>query len=194
MLSKYVKVLAIMLILLPFTPAAADSLWVATSPGSMFTDIKAKQVGDLITILISEGTSSSVTASKKFDKSLEHSNSGGVGTLLKMIPDMGFTSEQEGSTTGQSAVSTSLTANVTAKVTKVLPNGNLEIQAQRTIYTNEEKQEITVTGIVRPQDISADNTVSSTYLSDVTIKQTGKGAIGDRQKEGIISKIVRYLF
>ncbi|MEN6372147.1 MAG: flagellar basal body L-ring protein FlgH [Armatimonadota bacterium] len=194
MLSKYIKAFTIILILITIASASADSLWVTTSPGSMFTDMKAKQVGDLLTVLISEGSSSSVSASKDYGKSLDHSNGAGAGPLLNLLPDMSFSSKQTGSSTGKSSVSTSLVANVTAKVTKVLSNGNLEIQAQRTIITNEEKQEITLTGIVRPQDISSDNTVSSTYLSDVTIKQTGKGAIGDRQKEGVISKIVKYLF
>lgn len=194
MLSSYVKALAVMLILLSITSVSADSLWVMTSPCSMFTDIKAKQVGDLVTVLISEGSSSIVKASKGFDKSLEHSNTSGIGPLLKLIPDLGFSSEQAGSTSGQSSVSTSLTANVTAKVVKVLDNGNLVIEAQRTVVTNEEKQEITLTGTVRPQDIEADNTVLSTYLSDVSIKQTGKGAVGDRQKEGIISKVIKYIF
>lgn len=194
MLYNLVKVSICFLILISITPAAADSLWMPASTGSMFTDIKAKQVGDLVTVLISEGTSSSVKASKGFDKTVDHSNNAGAGPFLKLIPELGFSSSQAGSSNGQSSVSTSLVAKVTAKVTKVLENGNLEIEAQRTVITNEEKQEITLTGVVRPHDIETDNTVLSAYLSDVTIKQTGKGAIGDRQKEGVITKIIKYIF
>lgn len=194
MLFNIIKLIVCILILVNLTPVGADTLWMPASTGSMFTDIKAKQVGDLVTVLISEGTSSSVKASKDFDKSVDHSNGAGIGPFLKLIPELEFSSAQNGSSSGQSSVSTSLVAKVTAKVTKVLENGNLEIEAQRTVITNGEKQEITLTGIVRPQDIEADNTVYSVYLSDVTIKQTGKGAIGDRQKEGIITKIIKYIF
>jgi flagellar L-ring protein precursor FlgH len=160
----------------------------------MFTDLKAKMVGDLVTVIISEGTSSQMQASTDLDKKLDHAGSAGVGPFLKLVPELGFNSGQTSSASGTTTISNKLVAKVTAKVIKVLPNGNLEIQAQRTLITNKEKQEITLTGVLRQQDIEADNTVLSTFISDVEIKCTGKGAIGDRQKEGVISKIIRYIF
>lgn len=192
-MSKHVKLFTVILILLASAPLFAVSLWTPTST-SMVTDAKARQSGDLVTVVIVEGTSSSQKASTDFDKSVDHSNSAGVGPLLTLLPELKAKSGQKGSASGQTTLSNQLVAKVTATVTKVLPNGNMEIQAQRTLQTNGETQEITLTGVIRPQDVGTDNTILSTFISDMAVKCTGKGAIGDRQKEGLISKIVKYLF
>lgn len=193
MLFRYIQVFTIILILITLTSAFADSLWVSTS-GSLFTDLKARKVGDLVTVLVSESSASTLTAGSDFDKSVEHSSDAGIGPFLKLIPEIGFSSEQSGKASGQSTMSSRLLAKVTATVTNVLPNGVLEIQAERTLITNNEKQEITLTGRVRPEDIEADNTLLSTYLADVEIKCTGKGAVADRQKEGVITKLIKFIF
>jgi flagellar L-ring protein precursor FlgH len=190
---KIVIVITTIIILATIIPATADSLWTPAST-NMFTDLRARHVGDLLTVVISEGTASSLSASSGFDKNVEHSNTGGVGPFLKLLPEIGFNSGQKGSANGSSTMTSKLTANVTAKVTKVLPNGNLEIEAQRTLVTNADKQEITLTGTVRPEDIGSDNTVLSTYVADVVVKCTGKGPAGDRQKEGVITKLIKYIF
>jgi len=193
MLYRYAGAFAVFLILLPTMPSPAESLWAAKSD-SMFTDVKAKRVGDLVTIVIAEASSSSLKASTGYDKSLDHSNKAGIGPFLKLVPELGFSSSQKGAASGETTMTSKLVAKVTAKVTKVLENGNLEVQAERTVVTNDEKQDITLTGVVRPEDIGTDNTVLSSSLSDVQIKCTGKGPIGNRQKEGIISKILRFIF
>lgn len=193
MLFRYIQVFTIILILITLSSAFADSLWVSTS-GSLFTDLKARKVGDLVTVLVSESSASTLTAGSDFDKSVEHSSDAGIGPFLKLIPEIGFSSEQSGKASGQSTMSSRLLAKVTATVTNVLPNGVLEIQAERTLITNNEKQEITLTGRVRPEDIEADNTLLSTYLADVEIKCTGKGAVADRQKEGVITKLIKFIF
>ena len=193
MLFRFAQVFTVLLILATVSSVSADSLWKPTS-GSLFTDLKARQVGDLVTVLISESSASTLKAGSDFNKSVEHSNNAGIGPFLKLIPEIGFSSEQSGKAGGQSTMSNQLVAKVTASVTQVLTNGVLEIQAQRTLVTNGEKQEITLTGHVRPEDIEADNTLLSTYLADVQINFTGKGAIADRQKEGVITKLIRFIF
>jgi flagellar L-ring protein precursor FlgH len=184
---------AAILILLCGLPLLADSLWAPTSNG-LFADVKARQVGDLVTIIVVEEASSSLTATSDFDKSLQHSSQAGVGPLLSLVPEFSFSSSQKGASGGATTMTSKLDAKLTAAVTKVLPNGNLEIKGQRAMITNREKQEMTLTGTVRPQDIATDNTVLSTYLSDVEVKCTGKGPAGDRQKEGIISKLIKFIF
>ncbi len=190
---KFVTVISCVIILTFGAAAVADSLWTA-SAASMFTDLKAKQVGDLVTVLVSEASSSSLQASSDLSKGLDHSNQSGVGPFLKLLPEVSVKSGQKSSASGQTRTSSSLIARVTARVTKVLPNGNLEIEAQRTIISNAERQEITLTGVVRQNDIDAENTVLSTYISDVVVTCTGKGPVADRQKEGLLSRIVKYIF
>lgn len=175
------------------TSASASSLW-SPGAGSLFADIKAKQAGDIVTILIVESSSSSQKAKTSFTKSLKHGNDAGIGLILKNLPELGISSKQSGSSDGATTRTASFLAKMTAVVVKVLPNGNLVIEGSRTVETNSEKQDIKLTGTIRPQDIAPDNTVLSTYLADAEIKCTGKGPIGDRQREGIISKLIKFLF
>lgn len=174
-------------------PLQAQSLWTQSSE-SLFADPKARQVGDLLTIEIVEVATSVQSASTDYDKNFEHNNAAGVGPLLKLIPDLSYSADQAGSTSGQTTLTNTLRARITATVTNVLPNGVMEISAVKTTVTNGEKQDITLTGKVRSEDVGRNNTVLSTYLADVSITYTGKGAIGDRQKEGIISKLLKFLF
>lgn len=83
---------------------------------------------------------------------------------------------------------------MTARVTEVLPGGNLRIEGRQSIVINGEEQAIVVTGIVRPQDISRDNTVLSTYLADAQIVIEGDGPLGERQSPGLLTRIFQWLF
>ena len=174
--------IALSAILLAASSATADSLWTSASNG-LFADVKARQVGDTVTILIVESSISTQKASTGFDKKLEHSNDAGLGFLLKNLPEFGISSSQKGSASGATSRTSTFVAKITATVVKVLPNGNLVLEGVRSISTNSEKQ-----------DITPDNTVLSTYLADAEVKSTGRGPIGDRQKEGIISRLIKFLF
>lgn len=173
--------------------AHANSLWTSASR-SMAADSKARQVGDVVTVLVQESSSTNQKASTNFDKKLKHGNSAGVGPLVKLLPDISASSGQSGSASGTTSKSMSFSASITAKVVEVLPSGNLRLEGTRIVQTNSEKQEIKLVGTVRPQDIEPDNTVLSTYLADAEIKCNGKGPIGDRQKEGLLSKVIKFLF
>jgi flagellar L-ring protein precursor FlgH len=182
-----------LMLTLVITPAASDSLW---SPGSknLCVDLRPSQVGDLVTVLIVEEAASSQGASTDLEKSADHSNGAGLGPFMKLIPELGFQSGQTSSSAGQSTMTSTFVTRLAATVSRVLPNGNLEIQAQRSLNMNSEKQGVTLTGIVRPQDIASDNTVFSTSLADVVIDYIGKGPSGRRQQEGIITKILSFVF
>jgi flagellar L-ring protein precursor FlgH len=185
--------LALVLVLSAINWVGGDSLWTPNNT-SLFADLKPRQVGDLITVLIVEESASQQKATQSFDKSFEHGNSAGTGPILKLIPELAYDSSQTSSTQGQMTISNKFVTTVTAKVVAVNPNGTLEIQAERTIELNGEKQELVLTGTVRPQDITADNTVLSTLIANANIQTKGKGPIGNRQKEGIITKILGFLF
>lgn len=190
---RYVKYLALAALMMISTQAFAISLW-RDSSGGLIKDAKAHGVGDVVTVLIVESSASTQKASTGYDKKLDHENDAGIGTLLNKIPALGYTSSQKGSASGSTSRTSNFTAKITATVTKLLPNGNLVIEATRALSTNSEKQDIKLTGTVRPQDIAPDNTVYSTYLADAKIESSGKGPIGDRQREGIISKLLKFLF
>ncbi len=83
---------------------------------------------------------------------------------------------------------------MTVTVTKIDDNGNMEVEGSREVQTNAEKEEMKLTGTIRRQDIAPDNTIQSTYLADAKITQSGTGPVGNRQKEGFITRIFRLIF
>ena len=174
--------------------AWAESLWVGTKASSVYADKRAAKVGDIVTIIIVESALSTQQASTNTKKESELEAGPGVGPLLESIPLFGYSGGDSMKASGSTTRTSKFVARMTALVTKVQPNGNLEIEGTRFIQTNKEKEEIKLSGIIRPQDIAPDNTIYSTYLADAKITYVGSGPIGSRQKEGLISKIFKILF
>ena len=173
-------------------PAAAHSLW--TDGSSLYSDNKARQVGDLVTIIIVERAQATQSASTQTgtDASVDFGPIlwGGVPLLSGFGAQAGDNFRGGGSTTRGG----SLNARMTAMVMEVLPNGNLVIEGRQTIVVNDEEQVIVVTGVVRPQDIQPDNTVLSTFVANATITYHGSGSIGEKQKPGLLTRLLNWLF
>ncbi len=184
---------------------------VALSKGSLYkeggyafsvSDHKAHEVGDIITIKIVENYQSSSTVSEKTSKS--SSSEAGIGTVLGYeskinkifpyaTPSTLFKGSMSASTSGQGQISrqSKIIATITARVIKVLPNGNLVIQGVRTIKRNKDLEYITLTGIVRPEDIGPDNSVLSTQIADAYIEYSGKGPSSEAASgPGIITRLL----
>lgn len=173
------------------------------NPGSLWSDHlrnpyhqrTAHAEGDILTILISESTSASYTAntttSKQDATNVSSPNIPLIGGLFKSL-GFGATSSTNGA--GSTAQTGALVARMTVVVRKVLPNGNLQIEGARTVHVNKDSQLVHLSGIVRPDDIAADNTVFSEKIADAIIRSEGKGQIADRQRQGIFTKILSYLF
>ena len=172
----------------------AESLWVGATASSLYGDKRASKVGDIVTVVIVESALSTQQASTDTKKESELEAGPGVGPLLQNIPLFGYSGGDSMKASGSTTRSSKFVARMTALVTKVQPNGNLEIEGTRFVQTNKEKEEIKLSGVVRPQDISTDNTVLSTYVANAKITYVGSGPIGSRQKEGLISKIFKILF
>ncbi|MCX8052618.1 MAG: flagellar basal body L-ring protein FlgH [Armatimonadetes bacterium] len=172
----------------------AESLWQADSKTSMFADKKAIKAGDILTVLIVESAASSSTASTDAKKDTKTEAGPGVGPLISNIPIVSYEGGDQLKASGGTSRTTKFTAKMTVTVKSINENGNFVIEGTRLVQTNQEKQEIKLTGTVRPQDIGPDNTVLSTAIADAKITHTGSGPIGSRQKEGIITKILRILF
>jgi len=175
------------------------SLWMKQT-GSMFEDSMAAHVGDTIIVDIIENSSSSMDvntdASRKTAMDIgvptinllgKTSNFGAAAGATKLI-GTDFSNSFEGEATSDR--SGQVTASIAARITEVLPNGNLSLFGRRAMKVNNEVQYITVAGIVRPQDISASNRVKSTYLADSRIEYYGKGALADKQKPGWGTRII----
>ncbi len=184
------------LITLGVGPLAAESLWSdAKQPtGSVFSDKKAIQVGDIVTIIIEESAVSSQRASTDAKKDSSLKAGPGVGPLLKNIPLFEYSGGDNIKASGSSTRSSAFVTRMSAVVTKVCDNGNLEIEGTRFVETNREKAEVKLIGTIRRQDITPDNTISSAFIANAQITHTGSGPVGSRQKEGLISKIFRILF
>jgi flagellar L-ring protein precursor FlgH len=176
--------------------ACAESLWKdsKSAPAAMYSDKKACKVGDIVTIVIVESATSSQQASTDTSKNSELESGPGVGPLLEKIPLFKYSGGDSMKAAGSTSRTSKFTAKMTAVVTKIDESGNLEIEGTRLVQTNKEKEEIKLTGKVRPQDIDTDNTVLSTYIANAAITHLGSGPIGSRQKEGLISKIFKILF
>jgi flagellar L-ring protein precursor FlgH len=104
----------------------------------------------------------------------------------------GMTSTFDGS--GATSRSGDLTAFITARVTEVLPYGNLKIVGSRQVEVNNEKQYITISGIVRTRDINFENVVLSTFLSDAQIAYSGLGIIDQRQRPGWLANFMNQIW
>lgn len=167
------------------------SLWV---PGSrqFFKDSRARSVGDVVTVIVSEQASAATKA--QTSSSRAHSQQAGILNFLNLegklrergIPlatdDLVNTSSARSfSGNGQTNRSDTLTANIAAVVTQVMPNGLLVIQGQREVLVNYEKQVLVLQGVIRPEDISSQNTIESSKIAEARIAYSGKGTVDENQ-------------
>lgn len=173
---------------------ATGSLW-SDQAGSLFEDFKARRVGDLLTIVVSESTVASARADTAVNKSESASTTAGVGPLLNFLfPELGASGKTSSAVQGNTGRAGTLTTRLTVVVVETFPNGVLRIEGKRSLKINEETQTLVFTGLVRVRDIRADNTVPSTAIANAEIFFEGKGVVGTRQREGIITRLFKWLF
>ncbi len=187
------------------TPSYSNgSIWQASSV-ALTEDGKARKIGDIVTIIITETASASKQAATATGRSSELSAgipafmglqgagvlTNNLGDLSKLI-DASASSKFDGS--GSTSRKESLTATITAKIIDVLPSGNLKIEGKRNVKVNSEDQIVTVRGTIRQRDISPDNTINSSYIADAQITYSGEGVISDRQKPGWLMNLVDKLW
>ena len=170
------------------------SLW-PSSYTNPLVDRTAHRAGDILTILINENTAASwaaTTATAKTDStSIAQPNIPILGGLFKAL-GIGATSTTSGN--GSTTQAGSLVAKMTVVVQKVMPNGNLVIKGTRFVKVNKETQLVTLTGVVRRDDVKPDNTVLSEKIAEAQISSDGKGQIADRQRQGILTRLLSWLF
>jgi len=182
----------------PKATISEGSLWSSAALPSFFSDVKARQVGDTVTISIVEAASASKNAETKTGRTsgLEASYSGIFDSLTSGLSINGqkigtdhkvdFSNNFDGS--GATTRSSSMTAVIAARVAKVLANGSLVIRGVRQVRVNSENQWIYLQGVIRPEDISSNNVVLSTSIADAVIELSGQGPVSDKQNPGWLAK------
>jgi flagellar L-ring protein FlgH len=164
--------------------ASPGSLWVDAGPMSaLAADYKARHVGDVVIVNIVEQVTatnaSSVNTQRKFQANSGITavagkfNTAGIAALFSPQSS----SQLQGQ--GQAATKTSIRTSVGGRVAATLPNGNLVIEARREAVANNERQTVLLRGVVRPGDVSPDNSVLSTQLSDLELELKGHGVMSD---------------
>ncbi|MCC7413380.1 MAG: flagellar basal body L-ring protein FlgH [Gammaproteobacteria bacterium] len=171
---------------------------------ALFEDVRARRIGDLLTIRLIEATNAQKSASTKTGKTSSATIEN--PTILGTTPQFGLpgvlplasTSNNTLETTvssandfegsGDSSQSNKLSGDLTVTVADVLPNGNLIVRGEKRLNLNEGNEYVKLSGIVRPIDIRADNSVLSTKVADATIIYAGDGAPADASKLGWISR------
>ena len=162
---------------------------------SLFSDHKARNVGDILTIFIvefSEADNKNSTSTSKSDN-ISISSDEGTG-VLKFLPSLSFGGSTSNTFAGNGITSRrgSLKGKMTAMIIEVLPNGNYQVEGKRIIELNLDKQEMTLSGIIRPRDIRADNTVFSYHIANAIIKYRGKGTINRASQMGLVRRILNW--
>jgi flagellar L-ring protein precursor FlgH len=192
------KKIAIILFILLLLPFAVELRGADFGRGqSLFSDIKAHQVGDILTVLIYEQSRASNQVSTKSEKSSEFELDAGPGVgSFDFIPFFGAKGDSRNSHDGkgENLRNGSLVAKMSVTVVEVKPNGDLIIEGTRTVGISTDRETLTLSGVVRAQDIKPDNTVESYLIADAEISYKGKGAVTNGSRPGPIIRFLNWLF
>ena len=172
--------------------ASAQSLW-SDSSYNVFADRKARNVGDILTIVISETTSLSATRGNSNSKSGKTDLSAGVG-IFDFLKAASASGSDSFKANGQSTSKNTTRANVTVTVVDVQSNGNMTVEGTQSIWQNRDEHKITFRGVCRQDDVTANNTIPSTKIANATVKFDGKGPLNAKQRQGILTQIFNFLF
>ena len=170
------------------------SLYRSNTSINLFGDNKASRIGDIITVMLEEQTSSSKSSNIDVAKDSD-TNVNSDSTLFGMQPSLGsiglgtnLVSEREFTGEASADQSNSLTGDITVTVVDVYPNGNLLIRGEKWITLNRGDEYIRISGLVRSDDITPNNTVISTKIANARISYSGTGELADSQQMGWLSR------
>ncbi len=174
------------------------------NPGSLYApggvnplhDRIARRVGDLLLVLVDETTAAKYAAKTNATKSDSTSFAPEfVKSLLsRLFRPLSVSNDSKVSGDGSTQVDSSMQTQMSVVIKQVLPGGNLFVEGRRTLVTNKDTQTLVLRGIVRPEDISRENTVKSAQIAEAEIRMEGRGMIADRQRRGLITQLLDWLF
>ncbi len=178
----------------PPEPRTEGAIYQAGRGMDLFADLKARHVGDVLTIRLQESTNATKNAVTKTSKTTSLANTGatlfgkpytnnGAGLL-----DASLEGKSAFNGEGSSAQSNSLAGSLTVTVVDVQPNGNLIVQGEKSLKLNQGDEYVRIAGVVRPADIATDNTVTSDKIADARISYSGNGAISSSNRMGWLAR------
>jgi flagellar L-ring protein precursor FlgH len=188
------------------TPASANSLW-RSGARAFFIDQRANRVGDIVTVQIaindSAKTSNTSVANRTSSSDAALTSLFGMeGKIGRLLPpgnsfskNLPFSTESTFANSGSGSVNRAeaISLTVAAVVTGILPNGNLIIEGTQEVRTNAEVRQLTISGMIRPEDISAANTIRHTQIAEARINYGGRGDISTMQKapagQSVVAKL-----
>ncbi len=187
-------------------PLSEGSLYIDRA--SLFEDRRARRLNDLVTVLIMEQVSGSKKAetSTSRDSSMDATVEKFFGIPLNLnlnnlygrgntfSPSVKGSSKSQLKGSGETTREGSVKGTITARVVDVLPNGNLVIESRKEITVNFEKQVLVLQGVIRPEDISPQNTIESTRIADAKIFLVGEGVVDVNQKPGWLSLLLQKIW
>jgi len=170
------------------------SIFQASRGISLFEDVRAYRVGDILTVQLVEKTNASKKAATSTKK--EQDINIGVGDIFGIAPThngqdalgASINGKRDFSGDGASSQSNALTGSISVTVAEVLPNGNLMVRGEKVLTINQGDEFIRIAGIVRPVDVSPDNSVLSTKIADAQIIYGGRGTLADSNRKGWLAR------
>ena len=188
----------------------------STNPGSLFgqgenplfADLKAMHVNDVVTVTITEKTAQSSTGKKSLDETSSSNLGAGIttapgggvaGTVAKNLNTVGNIGFQAGSTStfagsGTNTRNETFTTTISARIIKIMNNGNYFIEGSRELLLNGEKQIVQISGVIRPYDIDKYNNIDSKYIADAKILYKTEGDIDQTTTRPWGSKIMESIW
>ena len=181
-------------VLPPPTPRTDGAIFQQGQQIELFADLKARRVGDVLTIRLTESTNASKSAATKTAKATAVNNTGPT-VMGRTITASGvpiFTTTLSGADSfdgsGSSTQGNSLAGSLTVTVMEVQSNGNLVVQGDKTLKLNQGDEFVHVSGVVRRADIATDNTVTSDKIADAHISYSGKGVVDSTNRVGWLAR------
>ena len=178
----------------PLEARTDGAIYQAGSGLELFADLKARHVGDLLTIKLTESTNATKNAVTKTSKTTSLVNTGptvfGHTPTVGGVPILNAALDGKNSFDGEgsSTQSNSLAGSLTVTVIDVQPNGNLLVQGEKSLKLNQGDEYVRIAGVVRPADIATDNTVTSDKIADARISYSGKGALSSANRMGWLAR------
>ena len=176
------------------TAPATGSLYAGARSMSLFSDVRAMEIGDIVSVVLTESTSAAKTADTDLGKgsgvSITDPTIFGAPVTINGRYNLGTSLSSSSSFEGEASSnqSNSLSGSIAVQVSRVLPNGNLVIQGEKWIQINQGDEYIRLRGIIRPEDVSPTNTVPSTLVADARISYGGTGPLNESNTPGWLTR------
>lgn len=201
-----IAIIAIVATMSLYNNAQAESLFALStsqnynaSPKSLFAGVRAMGIGDLISIKIEESLRTTDTMAYNSDKS---SNTVDNFTtyiknwlpFYKIDPANNFGGQNTVENSAATTRNLAFGDTISTQVVQMLSNGNMMVQGKKTLVNNNERVDLIVTGVVDPRWIDQNGQISSTKVANLQFALSGRGSLSRGQNEGVINRVIKYLF